>query len=96
MSTFVAIQKRGTIALPPELRTRLGLDQPGAQLEIVERDGEIILRPHVPIPADQAWFWSPEWQARELEADAQVAAGTGATFNDVGSFVEHLEHLDQQ
>jgi antitoxin MazE len=95
MSTFVAIQKRGTIALPPELRARLGLDQPGAQLEIVERDGEIILRPHVPVPADQAWFWSPEWQARELEADAQATAGSGTTFSDVDAFVEHLEHLDR-
>ncbi len=94
MSTFVATQKRGTIALPPELQARLGLDQPGAQVEIVERDGEIVLRPHVPVPADQAWFWRAEWQTRELEADAESGADTGTTFEDVDGFVEHLEQLD--
>lgn len=95
MSTFVAIQKRGTIALPPELRARLGLDQPGAQVEIVERDGEIILRPHIPVPADQAWFWHRDWQARELEADAQSHADAGETFESVEAFVEHLEHFNR-
>ena len=24
---------------------------------------------------DQAWFWTPEWQAGELEADQDIAAG---------------------
>jgi antitoxin MazE len=96
VSTFVAIQKRGTIALPAELRVRLGLDQPGAQVEIVERDGEIVLRPHVPVPADQAWFWRPEWQTLELEADAQSRAGAGETFGDVEAFIDHLGRLDHE
>lgn len=95
MSTFVAIQKRGTIALPPEMRARLGLDQPGAQVEIVERDGEIVLRPHVPVPADQAWFWRADWQSLEREADAQSRGGAGETFEDVDAFVKHLEGLDR-
>ncbi len=28
-----------------------------------------------PTPADQAWFWAPQWQAGEREADAEIAAG---------------------
>jgi AbrB family looped-hinge helix DNA binding protein len=94
MSTFVAVQKRGTIALPPEIRTRLGLDKPGAQLEIVERDGEIVLRPYVAIPADQAWFWEPAWQAEERDVDTFVEAGQTTEFEDTASFTEHLEALD--
>jgi AbrB family looped-hinge helix DNA binding protein len=64
MATFGAIQKRGTIALPADVRAQLGLDEPGSQLELTVRNGEIILRPYVAIPADQAWFLSPECSAR--------------------------------
>jgi hypothetical protein len=28
-----------------------------------------------PIDPDQAWFWTPEWQAKDREADADKAAG---------------------
>jgi len=49
--TFLSVQSRGTIAIPPEVRRRFGLDRPGAQVELVEReDGVIELRPHVPMP----------------------------------------------
>ena len=27
------------------------------------------------IPAGQAWFWSPQWQAGEREADREIAVG---------------------
>lgn len=50
-STFLTLQARGTIAIPPAVRRRLGLDRPGAQLELIERDdGVLELRPHVPVP----------------------------------------------
>jgi len=43
---------------------------------MVERpDGVIELHPVVPIPSDQAWFWTERWQRMEREADADVAAG---------------------
>ena len=49
--TFLTLQSRGTIAIPPAVRRRLGLDRPGAQVEMVEReDGVLELRPHVPMP----------------------------------------------
>lgn len=92
----MAVQKRGVIALPLQIRRRLGLDAPGTQLEIFERDGEIVLRPHVPIPAEQAWFWSPEWQAKEREVDVHVAAGETTEFADVDEFAKHLEKLDEE
>jgi len=50
-STFLTLQSRGTIAIPPAVRRRFGLDRPGAQVELVEReDGVLELRPHVPMP----------------------------------------------
>lgn len=67
---YVGVQRRGLIALPVALRKRLRLDEPGAQLEVTERaDGVVELRPAVPIPADQAWFWAERWQQCEREVD---------------------------
>jgi AbrB family looped-hinge helix DNA binding protein len=91
---FAAVQpKNGTITIPAQLRRRFGLDRPGAQVEIVVRDGEIVLVPHVAIPADQAWFWSKEWQAKEREADEDLAAGRRTDFDSSAEFLAHLEQL---
>jgi AbrB family looped-hinge helix DNA binding protein len=54
---FAQVQpKNGTITIPAQLRRRFGLDQPGAQVEIVVRGSEIVLIPHVAVRTDQAWF----------------------------------------
>lgn len=93
-STYVTIQGRGTLALPADVRRRHHLDEPGAQVEIVERDdGVIELHPHVPIPADQAWFWTERWQAREREADAEIDAGRLTTHESADDFLRHLDGL---
>ena len=69
----VAMQSRGTFALPSELRKRHHLDEPGAQLRVVERDdGVIELHPLAAVPADQRWFWTERWQRMEHEADADL------------------------
>jgi bifunctional DNA-binding transcriptional regulator/antitoxin component of YhaV-PrlF toxin-antitoxin module len=78
------------IAIPPAIRRHFGLDQPGAQVEVVERDGEIVLRPHVPIPSDQAWFWTERWQRMERAADDDIAAGKVETFDGVDDFLADL------
>jgi hypothetical protein len=50
------------------------LDEPGAQVEILERDdGVLELRAALPVPANQAWFWTEQWQRREREVDEHVA-----------------------
>jgi hypothetical protein len=38
----------------------------------------------------QAWFWTPEWQAGEREADADLAAGRFQRFEGDDAFLEHL------
>ncbi|MFM9124987.1 MAG: hypothetical protein ACKOSO_07515 [Actinomycetota bacterium] len=91
-SVFVSIQGRGTIALPADVRRRLRLDEPGAQVEVVVRDEDVFeLHPCLPVAASQAWFWSRAWQEREREVDEALAAGDVATH---GSVEELLEHLD--
>ncbi|NMD45783.1 MAG: AbrB/MazE/SpoVT family DNA-binding domain-containing protein [Propionibacterium sp.] len=92
---YVGVQRRGVIALPAGLRHRLHLDEPGAQVEIRERaDGVIELRPALPVPADQAWFWTEHWQRREREVDEHVAAGRIEVHETADDFLSHLDHLD--
>jgi bifunctional DNA-binding transcriptional regulator/antitoxin component of YhaV-PrlF toxin-antitoxin module len=51
---FVAVQPRsGTITIPVEARRMLHLDSPGAQVEVILRDHDLILIPHMAVPLDQ-------------------------------------------
>ena len=92
--SFVGVRGRGEIVLPADLRRRHHLDHPGAQVEVVERDdGVIELRPQIPVPADQAWFWTREWQHGERRVDSHVKAGQVAVSADVDEFVRDLESV---
>lgn len=88
----LTVQARGTVALPPAVRRRHGLDGPGAQVRLVERDdGVIELHPLVAVPADQAWFWSERWQRMEREADDDVAAGRVVVTDGPDEFIGELD-----
>jgi AbrB family looped-hinge helix DNA binding protein len=88
---FVTVQGRGLIAIPALIRKHFGLDQPGAQVEVIERDAEIVLRPHVAIPADQAWFWTQRWQQMEREADDAIASGQVTAAADIDELLAELD-----
>lgn len=93
--TYVSLQSRGLLALPSSIRKRHRLDQPGAQVEIREReDGVIELRAHLPVRADQAWFWTDEWQAKEREAEADLTSGRVTKHENADAFDAHLQALD--
>lgn len=48
---FVAVQSRsGTITIPAEARRALRLDAPGAQVEVILRDNDLVLIPHLAVP----------------------------------------------
>jgi bifunctional DNA-binding transcriptional regulator/antitoxin component of YhaV-PrlF toxin-antitoxin module len=89
---YVAVQARGTVALPVDLRRRLHLDEPGAQIQIVEQDdGRIELRPVLPVPADQRWFWTERWQSMEREVDEDIATGRVTVVDGVDELFENLD-----
>lgn len=81
---FVAVQPGGNVVLPADVRGRLRLDEPGAQIEITEReDGVVELRPAPPVPTGKQQLR----QQRDQEATfrhgsdwAYETAGPTATF----------------
>lgn len=88
----VALQTRGTLALPADLRKRHNLDEPGAQVRVVERDdGVIELHPLAAVPASQRWFWTERWQRMEREADEDIAAGRIRSYDSVDALLDALD-----
>ena len=44
------------------------------------------------LPIDQAWFWTPQWQAMENEADRDLAEGHYEDFKTFDDLLESLEN----
>lgn len=89
MSEIATIRAKGQVTLPAAVRAAAHL-QEGDPVEIeVTADG-ILLRPKRLIDADQAWFWTAEWQAGEREASADIAAGRTTTFDSDDAFIASL------
>ena len=74
-----AVSSGGQIELPAEARAALHLSQVRSLDVEVLADGVVLLRGRDP---GQAWFWTPEWQSGELEADADLAAGRVEAFDN--------------
>ena len=49
-----------------------------------------VLRPRRLVDASQAWFWTPEWQKMEREADADIKAGRVKSFSSVEDLIAEL------
>ena len=61
--------------------------------DIIREHLVVTIRPITPQGTDpsQAWFWTPEWQAGEREADADIAAGRVRSFDNIDALFAHLD-----
>ena len=73
---FARVDSRGCITIPAKIRRALGLDS-GEQVRIEAETstGMIKIHQQVTVDKEQAWFWTPDWQKGEREADKDIAAG---------------------
>lgn len=89
--SVVKITRNGQVSIPKEIRERLGIEE-GDLIEMIEQDGRIVMVPKRLIDADQAWFWTKEWQEKEREADEDIRAGrVSGPFKNVDELLKHLE-----
>jgi AbrB family looped-hinge helix DNA binding protein len=84
--TTLAIRRKGIVTIPKAIREELDLHE-GDHLVATVEDGRLILIPASVIPDDQAWFWTPEWQAKEEEADQEIADGGGPVMSQKAAFL---------
>lgn len=90
MGKTARVRPKGQLTIPPEIRRAARLEE-GDPVEFEITDEGILLRPQKVIDASQAWFWTPEWQAKEREADEDIAAGRSERFESDEEFLAALD-----
>ena len=83
------VRERGQITIPAAIRKAARLEE-GDPLEVELVPEGILLRPRKVIDATQAWFWKPEWQAGEREAEREIASGGGTRYDSDEEFLDSL------
>ncbi len=73
-ATAVVMNAQGRLTVPAEARRELGLGGE-AHFEAEIRDGELLLRPAVLVPREDAWAYTPEHRALLARARADAAQG---------------------
>jgi antitoxin PrlF len=83
------LRKKHILTIPRDLVDRMHLEE-GDEFIVTEESGRIVLTPALSIPADQAWFWTPTWQARIAEAEADLVQGNSTVYRSDEEFLASL------
>ncbi|ASU80522.1 AbrB/MazE/SpoVT family DNA-binding domain-containing protein [Actinopolyspora erythraea] len=91
-----SVRGRRQVTLPESVAKVLGVTE-GDDLEFtVDEGGTVTVRGWTSIPTDQRWFWTPEWQAGEAEADQQIANGeTSKGFTSAAEMLADIDNEDE-
>ena len=95
MASIAHLTRKGQLTIPAGIRRAASL-QPGQAFAIELTGQGLVLRAVAPdgipddIDPDQAWFWTPEWQAGERRADAEIAAGGLPIYYSLEEFLAAL------
>jgi len=74
---LVKVKKNYQITIPQALRKKIRLAV-GDYVEIELQEGALVIRPVKVVHPDQEYFFTPEWQEKESEADRDIAEGRSA------------------
>jgi hypothetical protein len=85
----IMVQKRGIVSLGL-LKEHMPLND-GDIFQVEIENGKVILKPMKLVPAEQAWFWTKEWQDGEKEAEEDKSAGRVKSFDSVDDLLEDLD-----
>jgi len=75
--------------LPEDVVRRVEQGVP-VTLVVSRENGRLAMRE---IDPEQAWFWTPEWQKGEREADEDIAAGRVTRYDSDEEFLKYLEDV---
>jgi bifunctional DNA-binding transcriptional regulator/antitoxin component of YhaV-PrlF toxin-antitoxin module len=88
---IVDIKQKSQVTIPMALLKKLKL-KIGDKLDIIEKNGKLIITPVVVIPRDQEWYWSKEWQEKERKADEELKADKINSADTVDELIDQLEN----
>ncbi len=89
MGTTVKVREKYQVTIPEDVRNKIPL-KVGERVEVVAEGGEIVIRPVVGIPRDQAWFWSKEWQKQISQSMENLKKGEVKVFKSVKEARKHF------
>lgn len=73
MST-VKVSPSGQVRIPKEVMERLRIST-GDYLDFEFVDDKLVVKAKKLVDADQAWFWTKEWQEAEKKAEEDIKKG---------------------
>ena len=83
----------GTIALPTTVIPTLQAIGELWNSLVKELNQKTTIRTVKKIDPDQWWFWTPEGQAGERQADLEIKAGLGKTYESADDLIADLKKL---
>jgi AbrB family looped-hinge helix DNA binding protein len=85
------ISAKRQISLPKKIMTALNL-KPGDEIEFQIKGDSVRLVPirTIKVPREQAWFWTPEWQAKEMEVEEDLRRCEYKDFENVKDLLKDL------
>jgi AbrB family looped-hinge helix DNA binding protein len=92
----IKVRKKHQITLPAAIREAAGVYEGDLLTAEVREDHTIVLRPSQPVDADEAFFYTPEWQADEREADEDIRLGRVYRFDNAEEAIDFLHNHDRE
>ena len=89
-TTRIRVGAKRQLTLPRHALAKLRLRE-GDFLEIRVENDRIELIPLAMIPRDQLWYWTPEWQAMEREADESLHKGRYKEYKSMKEAIASLK-----
>lgn len=87
------VQEMTTTEARKNLPELVNLAAYGHVSTVLTRDGKRLARI---VPEEDAWIYSPEWQDKLREAQADLTEGRVTRFADQEDFLGHLRRLDTE
>ena len=84
------MRKKNILTVPREIAEQMRRPEDD-EFIVTEEEGRVVLTPALSIPADQAWFWTAEWQVRVAEAETDRLAGNSTVYASEDEFLVALE-----
>ena len=89
MGATVKVREKYQITIPEDVRAKIPL-QVGERVEVIAEGGNIVIRPIIEVPRDQAWFWSKEWQEQIVRSKKNIEKGELKEFKSVKEARKHF------
>ena len=86
----IRMGSKNQVTIPHRISKALRLRKGDHMLiRLVDRKVELV--PARLIPKDQLWFWTPEWQQKEREADEEISRGRVKARTSVKQLLKELK-----